>query len=34
MDLAEISKLCKDIEKKSGKGSIFTVGKNITGCHR
>lgn len=30
MDLAEISKLCKDIEKKSGKGSIFTVGKNAS----
>lgn len=27
MDLAEIQKACKEIEKKSGKGSIFTVGK-------
>lgn len=30
MDLHEISKLCKDIEKKSGKGSIFTVGKTAS----
>lgn len=27
MDLNEIKKLCKEIEKKSGKGSVFTVGK-------
>lgn len=27
MDLDAIKKLCKDIEKKSGEGSIFTIGK-------
>lgn len=27
MDLKQISDICKDIEKKSGKGSIFTIGK-------
>ena len=27
MDIAQIQRLCKDIEKKSGKGSIFTTGK-------
>ena len=27
MDLKEIQSLCKDIEKKSGQGSIFTTGK-------
>lgn len=28
MDIQEIQKLCKEIERKSGKGSIFTVGKS------
>ena len=28
MDLNEIKKLCKDIEKKSGEGSIFMIGKS------
>jgi recombination protein RecA len=27
MDIEQIQRLCKDIEKKSGKGSIFTTGK-------
>lgn len=27
MDLKEIQSVCKDIEKKSGKGSIFVIGK-------
>lgn len=27
MDLKEIQSICKDIEKKSGQGSIFTTGK-------
>lgn len=27
MDLKQISDICRDIEKKSGKGSIFSVGK-------
>ena len=29
MDIEQIQRLCKDIEKKSGKGSIFTTGKEI-----
>mgnify|MGYP004517714867 FL=1 len=28
MDLKEIQGICKDLEKKSGKGSIFLTGKN------
>jgi recombination protein RecA len=28
VDIQEIQKLCKEIERKSGKGSIFTVGKS------
>lgn len=28
MDIQEIQRLCKEIERKSGKGSIFTVGKS------
>lgn len=28
MDLKEIQSICKDLEKKSGKGSIFLTGKN------
>ena len=28
MDLKEIQSLCRDIEKKSGEGSIFTTGSN------
>lgn len=27
MDLEQIQKLCRDVEKKSGKGSIFMIGK-------
>ena len=30
MDLQEIQKLCKDIQKKNGKGSIFTIGDENT----
>ena len=30
MDLKEIQGICKDLEKKSGKGSIFLTGKNTT----
>lgn len=30
MDLVEIKKLCKEIEKKSGEGSIFTVGHSAS----
>lgn len=28
MDLKEIQSICKDLEKKSGKGSVFLTGKN------
>lgn len=28
MDLAEVQKICKDIQKKSGEGSIFLTGSN------
>lgn len=30
MDLKEIQSICKDLEKKSGKGSVFLTGKNST----
>lgn len=30
MDLKEIQSICKDLEKKSGKGSVFLIGKNST----
>lgn len=30
MDLEQIQKLCREVEKKSGKGSIFMIGKEQT----
>lgn len=30
MDLKEIQSICKDLEKKTGKGSVFLTGKNST----
>ena len=30
MDLKDIQSICKDLEKKSGKGSVFLTGKNST----